>query len=33
MGSCIKEVSSVIDQRMETKFITIPKGEELNEIM
>ena len=31
--SCIKEVSTVIVQKMKTKFITIPKGEEMNEIM
>ena len=31
--SCIKEVSTIIVQKMKTKFITIPKGEEVNEIM
>ena len=31
--SCIKEVSTVIVQKMKTKFITVPKGEEVNEIM
>lgn len=31
--SCIKEVSAVIVQKMKTMFITIPKGEEVNEIM
>ena len=31
--SCIKEVSTVIVQKMKTKFIIIPKGEEVNEIM
>ena len=31
--SGIKEVSKVIVQKMKTKFITIPKGEEVNEVM
>ena len=31
--SCIKEVSIVIVQKMKTKFITIPKREEVKEIM
>ena len=31
--SCIKEVAIVIVQKMKAKFITIPKGEELKEIM
>ncbi|XP_068741748.1 putative nuclease HARBI1 [Montipora capricornis] len=31
--SCIKEVSTVIVRKMKTKFITTPKGEEVNEIM
>lgn len=31
--SCIREVSTVIVQKMKTKFINIPKGEELDEVM
>lgn len=32
MGSCIPEVPTVIVQKMKAKFITIPKGEEVNEV-
>ena len=31
--SCIQEVSTVIVQKMKAKFITVPKGEEMNEVM
>ena len=31
--SGINEVSTVIFQKMKTKFITIPQGEEVNEVM
>lgn len=31
--SCIQEVSTIFVQKTKAKFITIPKGEEVNEVM